>query len=71
MKFGASQVVLAVKNLLVNAAYIRDRGSISRGLGDALEEGLATHSSIFTWIIPVDRGVWWLWYLGSQRVEYD
>ena len=26
---------------------------------DPLEEGLATHSSIFAWIIPMDRGTWW------------
>ena len=25
---------------------------------DPLEEGMATHSSILTWRIPVDRGAW-------------
>ena len=25
---------------------------------DALEEGVATHSSILVWKIPMDRGVW-------------
>ena len=25
---------------------------------DLLEEGLATHSSILAWIIPMDRGTW-------------
>ena len=25
---------------------------------DALEKGLATHSSILDWRIPMDRGVW-------------
>ena len=25
---------------------------------DPLEEGMATHSSIFAWRIPMDRGVW-------------
>ena len=24
-----------------------------------LEEGIATHSSILTWSIPMDRGAWW------------
>ena len=24
-----------------------------------LEEGMATHSSILTWRIPMDRGTWW------------
>ena len=25
---------------------------------DTLEEGMATHSSILAWRIPLDRGVW-------------
>ena len=25
---------------------------------DPLEEGMATHSSILAWRIPIDRGVW-------------
>ena len=27
-------------------------------LEDPLEEGMATHSCILTWRIPMDRGVW-------------
>ena len=26
---------------------------------DPLEEGMVTHSSIFAWRIPMDRGAWW------------
>ena len=26
---------------------------------DPLEEGMATHSSILAWKIPMDRGAWW------------
>ena len=26
---------------------------------DPLEEGMATHSSILAWRIPMDRGAWW------------
>ena len=29
------------------------------GWEDPLEEGMATHFSILTWRIPVDRGAWW------------
>ena len=29
------------------------------GWEDALEEGMATHSSILAWRIPMDRGAWW------------
>ena len=30
----------------------------SLGHEDPLEEGMATHSSILAWRIPVDRGAW-------------
>ena len=30
----------------------------SLGWDDPLEEGMATHSSILAWRIPMDRGVW-------------
>ena len=26
---------------------------------DPLEGGMATHSSILAWTIPMDRGAWW------------
>ena len=26
---------------------------------DSLEEGMATHSNILVWGIPMDRGAWW------------
>ena len=29
------------------------------GWEDPLEEGMATHSSILAWRIPIDRGAWW------------
>ena len=32
---------------------------LSLGWEDPLEEGMATHSSILAWRIPVDRGAWW------------
>ena len=31
----------------------------SLGQEDPLEEGMATHSSILAWRIPMDRGAWW------------
>ena len=30
-----------------------------QGLEDPLDEGVATHSSILAWRIPMDRGAWW------------
>ena len=41
------------QNLPANAG---DLGSL--GWEDPLEEGMATHSSILTLRIPMDRGVW-------------
>ena len=29
------------------------------GLERSLEKGMATHSSILAWRIPMDRGAWW------------
>ena len=31
---------------------------LTLGWEDPLEEGMATHSSIPAWIIPMDRGAW-------------
>ena len=44
-----------VNNLSVNAGDKRDTGLIL-GQEDPLEEGMATHSSILAWRIPMDRG---------------
>ena len=38
------------------------------GQEDPLEEGVATHSSILTWRIPMDRGAWR--GTGAQRVRH-
>ena len=34
-------------------------GLWSLGQKDPLEEGMATHSNILAWRIPMDRGAWW------------
>ena len=41
-----------------SACSAGDLGSIS-GWEDRLEEGMATHSSILAWRIPMDREAWW------------
>ena len=50
-------MALEVKNLPANAGNIRDVGSIS-GSGRSPGGGMATHSSILAWRIPMDRGAW-------------
>ena len=57
-------------NLPANAGDIRDMGSIP-GSGNPLEEGMATHSSILAWRVPMDRGVWQAMVHTSQRVGHD
>ena len=39
------------------------------GWGDPLEEGMATHSSILAWKIPINRGAWQTIVHGVVRVR--
>ena len=50
----ASLVAQTVKN----PPAMQDTSVQSLGWEDPLEEGMATHSSILAWRIPVDRGTW-------------
>ena len=36
---------------------------------DPLEEGVATHSSILAWRIPMDRGAWWATVHGITKSQ--
>ena len=50
----ASLLAQMVKNL----PAMRETWAQSLGWEDPLEEGKATHSTIFAWRIPIDRGAW-------------
>ena len=39
------------------------------GWEDPLEEGMATHSSILAWRIPMDRGAWWATVHGVPKSQ--
>ena len=39
----------------------------SLGQEDPLEKGTATHSSILSWRIPMDRGAWWATVYGVAK----
>ena len=39
----------------------------SLGWEDPMEEGMAIHSSILVWRIPMDRGTWWATVLGFTK----
>ena len=62
---GASQLVLMGKNLPASAGGRDSDRSLC--LEDALEEGMATHSSILAW--TGEPG--WLHSIGSERVRHD
>ena len=39
------------------------------GQEDPLEKGMATHSSILAWRIPIDRGAWWVTVHGVAELD--
>ena len=41
----------------------------SLGWGDPLEKGMATHSSILAWRIPMDREAWRVGYNGVAKSQ--
>ena len=55
-----------VAQLVKNPPTMQKTWVQSLGWEDPLEEGMATHSSILAWRIPMDRGA-----MGSQRVRHD
>ena len=48
-----------VAQMVENPPAMRETWVPSLGREDPLEEGMATHSTILAWSIPVDRGAWW------------
>ena len=51
----ASQVAQIVKN----PPAMQETRVQFLGWEGPLEEGMATHSSILAWRMPMDRGAWW------------
>ena len=47
-----------VAHIVKNPPAMREALVQSLGWGDPLEEGMASHSSILAWRIPMDRGAW-------------
>ena len=57
--------------MVKNLPAVWDTWVPSLGWQDPLEEGMATHSSILAWRIPMDRGAWRATVMGTQRVRHD
>ena len=65
----AEQWASLVVQMVKNPPAVPETWVQSLGWEDPLEEGMATHSSILAWRIPVERGAWWATVQGSQRVS--
>ena len=61
----ASQVAQMVKN----PPTMQETWVWSLGWDDLLEEGMATHSSIFAWRILIETGAWWATAWGRKEME--
>ena len=55
LTYGTSLLAQTVKNMPAT----QETPVQSLGREDLLEEGMATHSGILAWRIPMDRGAWW------------
>ena len=58
-----------VAQTVKNPSAMRDTWVQSLGWEDPLEEGMATHSSILAWRIPMDRGTWWATVDGIAELD--
>ena len=64
---GASLVAQMVKNL----PAMQETWVVSLGWESTLEKGMATHSSILAWKIPLTEEPGGLQSMRSQRIGYD
>ena len=53
--------------MVKNLPAMRETWVLSLGWEDPLGEGMATHSSILAWRIPIDRGAWWAAFHGVTK----
>ena len=56
--------------MVKNLPAVQETCFPSLGWEDPLEEGMATHSSILDWRIPMDRGAWWATVHGVMVGHY-
>ena len=58
-----------VAQLVKNPPAIHKTWVPSLGWEDRLEKGIAIHSSILAWRIPMDRGAWWATVHGVAKSQ--
>ena len=54
-----------------NPSVMQEAWVLSLGWEDPLEEGMAIHSSILAWRIPMDRGAWWAIVHVVAKIQTD
>ena len=54
-----TQRVSLVAQMVKNLPAMTEIWVQSLGWDDPLEKGMATHSSVLVWRIPMGRGAWW------------
>ena len=59
--------VSLVAQTVQNLPTMRETWVWSLDWEDLLEEGMATHSSILAWRVPIDRGAWWATVHGGHK----
>ena len=52
-----------------NLPAMRETWIRTLGWEDPLEEGMATHSSILAWRIPMDKGAWRATFYGVEKSQ--
>ena len=60
-----------VAQMVKNLSAMHETWVPSLGWEDPLEEGMATHSSILAWRIPMDRGAYQAIVMRSQRIGHN
>ena len=55
--------------MVKNLPEIQETKVRSLGREDSLEKGMATHSSILSWRISMDRGAWWATVHGVTKSQ--
>ena len=58
-----------VAQVVRNLPAMQETWVLSLGWEDPLEEGMATHSSILAWRMPVGRGAWWATVHGVTKSQ--
>ena len=55
--------------MVKNPPAMQETWVSSLGWEDPLEEGMATHSRILAWRIPMGRGAWWATVHGVAKSQ--